>query len=334
MKKHLTKQNLEGKIIDIHTHLGVSLKDYIGLSYPYAQSVEGLFYRMKSERVDVSVAFPFSPDLYLDLQKLNQGERLPSDNPFSLIPYEKENKMLMLEIFDFFKDKQKHFLPFISVDPVRKVKEQIKNLLELEKQFPIYGIKINPLYAGSSILGLLSKGKEIIEFAKDRNLPFLLHATSDCREQLSYAENCFKVIKQNPTLRFCLAHSLGFDKQFLEQANQMPNVWVDTSALKVQVDMAQDNNLIVASEDKRIPADFSDYKKVMLCLMEQFPETIIWGSDSPAYTYICQRKQGGGIAEFRLRGSYEQEKAGLDALPENLRQKAGNLNTLNFLFGK
>jgi len=36
--KRIATKDLKGKIIDVHSHVGVSLKSYATLSYPYAQS--------------------------------------------------------------------------------------------------------------------------------------------------------------------------------------------------------------------------------------------------------------------------------------------------------
>jgi len=59
------------------------------------------------------------------------------------------------------------------------------------------------------------------------------------------------------------------------------------------------------------------------------------GTDSPAYSYMTDRRDSTGrYVRFRLRGTYEDEKAALDALPPKLRRKAAGTNTLDFLFGR
>ncbi len=90
----------------------------------------------------------------------------------------------------------------------------------------------------------------------------------------------------------------------------------------------------MAPPAERFDWDYTDHCAVMLELTARFPDTIIWGSDSPAYTYIVRRLQGPGVwQEFRLKGTYEEEKAALDALPDELRKKAGSGNAVAFLFG-
>jgi hypothetical protein len=99
--------------------------------------------------------------------------------------------------------------------------------------------------------------------------------------------------------------------------------------------MVHDDSPLVPPASARFDADYSDHKAVMIALAERFPDTIIWGTDSPAYSYICRRKQGeGSYAEFRLKAVYEDEKEALDALPEELRLKACNINSVRFLFGE
>lgn len=333
--QHIKPKDLTGKVIDIHSHVGVSLKAYSCLEYPYAQTIEGLYYRQLASDVDVNVVFPFSADLFFDQIALTKGNMIPASQPVSDVPYAVENKMVLYELFRFCPEYRERFISFVSVDPARKVKEQIKVLEELEKEFPIYGIKINPVGCQSKIIKLLNEGQEILDFARQRNIPFLLHTTVDADEEYSHASDAFRVIESNSDLRFCLAHCIGFHKSFLKRADEHPNVWVDTAALKIQVELAHQESPIMASVSERIEGDYSDHKKIMVTLMEQFPETIIWGTDSPAYSYICRRKQAEDvIAEFRLKANYEHEKAALDALPKVLRKKVCNTNSISFLFGK
>ena len=144
-----------------------------------------------------------------------------------------------------------------------------------------------------------------------------------------------RVIEANPHLRFCLAHCIGFHAGFLQRADEMPNVWVDTAALKIQVQCAHENNRIIAPEAERLEGDYSDHTKILGALMSRYPDTIMWGTDSPWYTFICHRKQGeGSYPEFRLKARYEDEIAALDSLPADARTRACNTNVLKFLFGR
>ncbi|HEX2923733.1 MAG TPA: amidohydrolase family protein [Chloroflexota bacterium] len=333
--RHVSANDLQGKVIDGHSHVGISLKSYAYMEYPYAQSLEDMHYRQMAAGVDVNVIFPLSAGLYFDPAGFAQGVMRPAGKPLSPVPYQVENTMMMREIFVYFPEFQKRFVPFVCVDPARETEKQLAFLLELERDYPIYGIKISAVECQSQITSLLDRGLGFVEFARERNIPFLLHTTADPLETYSRADLCFEVIEKNPDIRFCLAHCIGFHRDHLYRASALPNVWVDTSAFTIQVQCARENNRIIPKANLRFPADYGDHKKVLLALCEEFPETIIWGTDSPAYTYICQRKQGeGATIDFRLKAHYTDEKAALDSLPADLRNKICNTNTLRFLFGE
>jgi hypothetical protein len=141
-------------------------------------------------------------------------------------------------------------------------------------------------------------------------------------------------VERHPSIRFCLAHCIGFDRDFLEQADRLPNAWVDTSALKIQVEAAFRGERFMARPQARFDWDYGNHLSVMKSLVERFPDTILWGSDSPYYSYISRRLQAEGtFYEFKLKGTYEQEKAALDALTPELQRKVAGSNTAAFLFG-
>ena len=329
----LQESDLVGKTIDVHSHLGVTIKSYACLEYPYAQSVEGMYYRQLAGGVDVNVVFPFSPDLHFDLHRLVEGTVTPDANPISSAPYVRENRLLMQEIYMCCPELQHRFLPFVSVDPGCEVTAQIAALEQLEQEYPIYGIKVLPVFCQVPITKLLDEGRPFLEFARSRNIPFLFHTTSDVREEYSNAELAFKVIEQNMDLRFCLAHCIGFHRGYLDRAAELGNVWVDSAAMKIQVDLVPLGMFDFLGEN-RFDADYSDYCKVMRQLVEAYPSMMLWGSDSPAYSYMVRRRQSANtFQDFRLKGTYEQEVAALEVLPPNLRQAACNGNTLRFLFG-
>lgn len=334
VEKHITADDLRNKIIDCHSHVGLALKPYVCHEYPYAQTIEGLYYRQKAAGVDVNIVFPASASLFFDPAYFEKGEMRPAKNPLSAFPYAIENEMLMLDVFEFNPEHKDRFITFVSVDPGREVAGQINLLGELEKRFPIYGIKISPVECQSKITSLLDEGKPFLDYAADRDIPFLLHTTVDPLEEYSHAAMTFQVIDKNPHLRFCLAHCIGFHRGFLQRADAMPNVWVDTAALKIQVQSTHEGHRAMATAQERLEGDYSDHAKIFGALMARYPDTIIWGTDSPWYAFICRRKQGeDSYLDFRLKGRYEDEKAALDSLPEDLRTKACNTNSLKFLFG-
>ena len=334
---HINREDLANKVIDCHAHVGLSLKAWAAGEYPYGQSIEGLYYRQLAAGVDVNIVFPHSPDLFFDLAALVEGRLIPAERPLSMAPYVAENQMLMREIFSFCPECQSRFMPFVSVDPGRMVGEQITALHELESEYPIYGIKIMPVSCQTPITALLGKGRAFLEFARERNLPFLFHTTVDPKETYSHARLAFEVIDSAPDLRFCLAHCISFHRGFLDRAGVSKNIWVDTSAMAIMVQATTQPNISMGAEADRFEADYSDHRSVMRSLAEAYPDTILWGTDSPFYAYIACRKQGEGddsFQEFRLKANYEDEKAALDTLSPELKKAVSNTNTLGFLFGQ
>ncbi len=331
---HLRRADLIGKVIDAHSHIGIALQEAAQINFPYCSSAEDLAYRQQANGVDFGVVFPISPGFYYDLPTLIEtGELRPAARPISRVPYERENRLVLTDVYRFCPEHSHRFLPFVSVDPGRLIGEQIAVLEELEAEFSIYGVKIHPLMCQSKALALLDVGAALLEFFAVRNWPLLFHASTDPTDPFSQAADILLIAERHPELRFCLAHCIGCHREFLERADSLPNVWVDTSALKIQVELAYQNSPLMALPPDRFDWDYSDHVKVMQALVERFPRTIIWGSDAPYHSYITRRLQGEGVyAEFRLKGTYEQEKAALDALTP-AQQVQNNANALAFLFG-
>ena len=328
------RSELAGRIIDAHTHLGVSLKAYALGEHPFAATAEGLAYRLKACNVDMAITFPFTADLYFDFAALKEGDAVPAEHPVSPAPYAAENLLVMREVFEFCPEHSDRFLPFVSMDPGRAAGAQLRALRELEERYPIYGIKVNPVICQSPALELLGAGAALLDWAEERGLPMLFHV-STVADEYSHADDVFKVVESRPGLRFCLAHCLLYQEEYLKRAAGMPNVWVDTAAMKIQVELVRE--LIDAGEIARgtlIDADYSDHLAVMRTLCERFPDMIVWGSDAPCYSYICRRKQGEGqFRDFNYKATYEDEVAALNALSPELRAKVGGANALDFVFG-
>ncbi len=331
--RHITREQLTGKTIDVHAHVGVWLKALYCGDFPYAQSLEGLYYRQKSGGVDFNVVFPFCSDLYFDTQKLRNGILTPADDPISPAPFAAENRSLLHEIFEICPELSGRFLPFISIDPLRAVDEQIAELTALDEQYPIYGVKVNPVISQSKAIELLGPGTPLLDFAEERNWPLLFHASTIEGEEYSQATDILQIAESRPGIRFCLAHCLLYNRELLAKAASMSNVWIDTAAMKIQVDLA--NKLIaddVISGELLIDADYTDFRKVMQTICGMYPEMMLWGTDSPAYSFFCVRKEGKDrTSVFKFKGTYEDEIEALRCLPADLQAKMSNSNILAFL---
>lgn len=328
-QKHIRPEDLIGKVIDVHSHIGIALREAAQINFPYCSSAEDLAYRHKANGVDFGVVFPISPALYYDLPTLIEtGELRPAARPISRVPYERENRLLLTDVYRFCPEHSHRFLPFISVDPGRMIEEQIASLEELEQEFPIYGVKIHPLMAQSKALALLDVGAPLLGFFAARDWPLLFHATTDPTDPYSQAADILRIAERHPELRFCLAHCIGCHRESLERAAALPNTYVDTAALKIQVELFR-----AEKSPDMLDLDYSDHTRVFQELVERYPTTMLWASDSPYHSYITRRLQGEGVyRDFRLKGTYEQEKAALDALTPTQRERV-NKNAIAFLFG-
>lgn len=330
----LKKKDLAGRVIDAHSHAGVSLGMYARAEYPYAQTIEGLYYQQRQGRVDVNVVFPFSSDLYFDMRRLAGGHHVKGRPPISPVPYQVENTLLLREIFDYCPEISRRFLPFISVDPARETRAQLRVIEQLLKRYPVYGIKINPVVCQSPVIALLKEGQCFLSFAREHNLPFLLHTSPVPADVCSYAGDAFKVIDKYADLRFCLAHCILFSKSFLDRALSTPNAWVDTAAFKIQVDLCRDLAGRIIRRGDLIEADFTDYDDVFAAVCARYGERIIWGTDSPAYVYICRRQLNTAQwQQFNYKGTYEDEVRLLRKRPPGIRRIISNRNTIHFLMG-
>ncbi len=327
--KHLSRADLAGKVIDAHSHIGIALREAAQINYPYCSSAEDLAYRQKANAVDCGIVFPISPALYYDLPTLiESGELSPAAKPVSRVPYERENRLLLTDVYRFCPEHSHRFLPFVSVDPGRLIDEQIASLEELEQEFPIYGIKIHPLMCQSRALALLDAGRPLMTFFAERNWPVLFHATTDPSDPYSQAADIIQVIERYPGTRFCMAHCVGCHRESLDRAAALPNAWVDTAALKIQVDLFR-----AEKSPAMLDLDYRDHTRVFQALVERYPTTMLWATDAPYHSYITRRLQAPGVyREFRLKGTYEQEKAAYDALSP-AQQAQVSANTVRFLFG-
>ena len=333
-KKHIQPNDLADRVIDIHAHTGINLKSFAQLEFPYCSSLEDIYYRQVANGVNCSVVFPINANLYFDQDiYLASGKLVPAAKPLSPVPYERENLMLLTELYRFCPERSSHFLPFISADPGRDVTGQIQSMRALAQDFPIYGLKFSPVACQSPVSQLLTVGAPILALAAAQNWPILFHVTVYPEEKYSQASDTLRIAQEHPELRVCLAHCIGLHRAALEQAAALPNVWVDTAALKIQVQLAYEESPLMALPEDRLPCDCSDHIQVMRELMRRFPATMLWGSDAPYHSYIVRRLQAEGTyTDFRLKGTYEDEKAALDALSPKARAQL-RANAIRFIFG-
>lgn len=323
--------DLKNKTIDVHTHIGVSPAAYLSGAYPYCQSVESLLYRMDHNGVDAAIAFPLGEGVFFDARRyIAESRRVPAQPRLTPAPFVRENRLLCEEVYEKPLATPGRVLPFASVDPGRFIKHQMTALERLTDEYPIYGLKCSGIMVQSSHRHFLKKAECFVRFAEERNLPMLLHSTAHAGDKYSHNLINLDVAHAFPAVRFCLAHCLGFDKARLDEADAMPNVWVDSAAMKIQVEIPE----IHPPAEQRFPSEYPNFRRVFRDLVEAYPTTMIWGSDSPYYTFYEKRRYAdGSVVDFVYHATYEQEREALDALDAKGRRQAANANTLRFLFG-
>ena len=83
-----------------------------------------------------------------------------------------------------------------------------------------------------------------------------------------------------------------------------------------------------------IDADYGDPDAVHAAMCRQYGARLLWGTDSPAFAYICRRKlTRTRWQRFEYRGTYEEEVRLLRNRPPAVRRRLTGANPLQFLFG-
>ena len=65
VSKHIQRQDLMGKVVDVHAHVGINIKAFAETGFPYCSSVEDLFYRQTSNGVTVRSFSPLHLSCFL-----------------------------------------------------------------------------------------------------------------------------------------------------------------------------------------------------------------------------------------------------------------------------
>jgi predicted TIM-barrel fold metal-dependent hydrolase len=316
-------------IIDAHTHVGISISNYLAsASYPYALSFEDLVVRMDALGIDSSIVFPFESSYYPLF-----GEDKPLDTPArSSFPYEKENLNLFQEIFDVFPEYAERAIPFAMFDPSRETAKQAAALEELHNQYPLCGLKTLTTYTKSFVKDFQRPSNEIRAFAIKHQLPITFHCSWFKDDIWANVFDVLDIAEANPEINIALAHSARFSKVALDRAAALPNCFVDISAFKIHCDLAAEQSEFVACGDDAFAADYSNPEETLQQLAETYPETILWGSDTP-YHYFAQKyiDQDGKTIDCRLYSKYDREIKILQSLPAELRQEIDYNNIIKFL---
>jgi len=312
-------------IVDCHNHLGVDLFFYLNGYYPYAQDLPALVTEGRRHGIDRWLVFPMLAHLWFDLKAMRSARLEPGG--FEAVPYAFENERMLREIYELFADLGRLTLPFAILDPEREPAAQVAVLRGLYRQFPFYGLKIQASMIRANAGALLTTGRCFLDLAAELDLPMLIHTSVAVDDPWSDTGMLLKVAEATPGVRFCLAHSCRFDREYLERVAALPNAWFDCSAHRIHCLGAEKEMSFIAPPARRFPADYRDPTAVLRALADAFPQKLMWGSDSPFQSYVAKTKD----VIMSLRSTYAEEAACFHALPERGRALAGRDNLLNFL---
>ncbi len=334
MTKQEIKETIQQKevIVDAHTHIGISPKFYYQFGYPYALSLEDLVIRMEMFGIDHSVVFPFVDSAYYDND--SESSKIITTTRHCQFPYEIENRNLLNEVYEIFPEHSHKALPFFMFDPSRKTEEQAGHMEELSEKYALYGLKTATTYIQSFINDLETIGKPILDFAKKRDLPITFHSSVFPDDPWASAMDIVDFAERNPETRVCIAHTARFSKPVLEKANRLKNCFVDLSAFLIHCKLVNESSPHIATKEIRFEADYTDPLAVMTRLVETYPDTILWGTDTPFYYWIQKfYSDDGTLVHDSLDCGYKDESQLFNKLSAETRTRISYRNTMSYIFG-
>ena len=333
-KQEITKL-LKSKvsIIDIHTHVGISQKFYFQYGYPYALSLEDLLIRMEVLGIDHSVVFPFVDSAFYEND--SQSSKIKTTTKYCNFPYELENRNLLNEINEIYPDHNHKALPFLMFDPSREAEKQAVHMEELSERYPVFGLKTATTYIQAFVNDLETKGKPILDFVCKEKLPIVFHSAVHPEDPWASVNDIVDFAERHPDIRVCIAHSARFVEPVLQKADHLENCFVDLSAFIIHCKLAVQNSPSIAPEETRFLSDYNDPLSVMTRLAEFYPETILWGSDTPFYSWIQKYYTGDGkLVEDKLQCGYKEEAQLLNSLPDEIKTRIAYKSNIRYLFGE
>lgn len=310
-------------IIDCHNHIGVEMGTYLRGDFPYAQSLPALVTEGRAAGVTHWVVFPMVTNLSLNLKALRQGRLTTNGGALEAVPYAFENRRLMEEVYAFFPQFADAVYPFVLLDPMRSVAAQSDALRILHSEYRFYGLKLQTTMIQAPVKSLLSGGSVFLELAQEWDLPVLIHSSVFKKDIWAQAGDILDIAEAMPAVRFCVAHSCRFDRVHLDRLAALPNCWFDCSAHRIHCQLACMDSLHVAAPPRRFPSDYTRPERVLRDLAEAYPGKMLWGTDSPYYSFAV--RGGRGLSLF---STYAEEAACLHALPPSLRDEVSRRNTV------
>ena len=330
----LRRLRRDTKLIDAHTHVGTDPVGYVRGDYPYALSGEDMVLRLKAQKIDAAVCFPMMYTTYFRFNAFRTGRFVRDPNGASVFPYEAENRSLCSEIYDAFPKFAGKLLPFAFFEPDHRPREQAAGIRDLMSRYPVFGLKTSTSYIQSHITNLLRKASCLLDLAAEQNIPVTIHTSVHPGDPWANVFDILRVVKDRPDVRFTLAHTCRFDRRALDAAAELANCWVDLSAFHIHCTLVAMKSPAVAAKPHRFPADYRRHAVAMQKIAEAYPDTILWGSDTPFNLWKSRFYDENGNEQYMdLPCDPLTEITELRKLPAALRRRIGYTNTMQWLTG-
>jgi predicted TIM-barrel fold metal-dependent hydrolase len=322
------------RLLDVHTHVGVSPHLYVTHAFPFCQSLRDAHEQNARAGITHAVVFPMVETLWYHLPSLARGRVRPGGG-IGRVPFAFENEHHLRQLYQMFPQYRSMFIPFVAVDTLRETRAQVRCLEKFLGAWPFYGIKVHPRATQAPMSTLAREGRPILEFARAHDLPFLIHAGwSGSPDPLSNLEDLFGLAKAHPKIRFCGAHFASFNRAAFEEAALLDNVWIDSAAMVIGCECVRRKLHVYDHGPGKVPSRYEDPPAVFAELARRYPDTFMWGSDNPFHTWVStQRLASGKWSRCRLWSTLEQEVDLLRDVRGALRRKVAVENALRFLEG-
>ncbi|MBQ9934368.1 MAG: amidohydrolase family protein [Lachnospiraceae bacterium] len=315
-KERISSKNLEGQLIDTHTHSGgMDLSNFFNGRYPSNQDILDLNEKRIRNGVGFQIVYPMQTSIYYDITTYwKLREFLPSG--YSEYPFQLENRYLLLQIRYFSLERM---LPFVGFSLQDKVIEQESDILRLAKDYSIYGLKYHTKIDQKSA-DKVDKESDFVEIAKHLNIPITFHTE---QKGVSSAISVLELASRYPEVRFCAAHFGGFSADFFRELDKYPydNLYFDTCPLLPRCHYLSNNR-----SSELLDLDYENPRSILKYFAEHYPDRVLWGTDSPWTNYGPLDEYHKNLSEF----GYCQE---VEIIKTSGYHEMMTQNTIRYLFG-
>lgn len=321
-----THTDLENKLIDSHTHAGMSLSNFFDDKYPYCYSLIEIDKCIGENNFDLACVFPFPAYVCGTNIKISEEQRQILYPIFESVPYKQTIAKMLVEIERF---KLKSILPFGMFSINYAVEEQLEYLEEVADR--IYGLKYYPDADARKISELKEYGRPFLEYLIRHNLPLVFHVSENAclRDQgFSNVMDAIQLAEEFPKLRIAVAHMGHFSKVAMEKALELKlsNLYFDVSPLLHICHIRTINGGNV------LDLNYASPKDVLNGLMQLFPNNLLWGSDMP-FNFTCNLNNPNHNFDYKSF-TVEENTAVLNEISGEYKMKMCSENVIDFLFGK